>query len=1011
MHLQYLQPQHIEELVNGSGIDINLTQLNFQSLQGLNTYEYLLISDKLPRTNTGMIRNALLMRYAHIAEGGWWCAGLDPFNNWSTMEWGCFKPNQPRQNQKGKSIKYEHPPSTPTRIFCLRVPLQTWQKIAQRYHIPMPENITINDSGEAVGFWPWVIEHNLPIIICEGVKKAASLLTIGYVAIAIPGITSGYRVVKDEFGKITRRQLIPDLAAFATPKRSFYVCFDFETQSRKIAAVNNAISQLGCLFQQHNCHVKVIELPGLEKGVDEFIVAKGETAFDKIYRQSIDLEVYIAQTKPHTELTIPAALTVNRQYLGDVPFPTSGLVGVKSAKGTGKTTALQAVVNQAKTRNQSVLLITHRILLGRFLCETIGINWGIEKELTYSNPKSYGLCVDSIWKLNPEEWQGAILILDEVEQSLWHLLNSSTCKQKRVKILSIFQQLISTILTTGGLIIAQDADLSDVSLEYLQGLSRIKLTPWILVNEWKPAKGWDVSFYDCPNPTPVIHQLELDLIAGRKCYVTTDSRAGRYSCDTIDSYLKERLEKLRRQFPHTLVVSSHTTNTPGHPAVDFIADVNEKITDYDAVFVTPSLGTGISIDVQHFDRVYGIFQGVIPDSEARQALARVRDDVPRVVWCAKRGLGLIGSGNTNYRSLADWYQENQKENLALLSPLRKIDVDLPLTYDPIHLRTWAKLAARVNASIRLYRQSLEDGLITDGHQIQMRSNEVHNNIIRDLRLAFFATDKNDVETRQRLILEIVKVQKDWSQRRQKAKDIKRKIQEIKQQNQLLAAKAVADAKDIDYVEYEHLSAKHSLTNMERQQLNKYVLRERYGIEVTPWLKMQDDKGYYGQLLIHYYLTHESEYFHIRDQQEWQQQLYWGDGKVFLPDLKTYTLKVEALRTLGMLQFLESDRVLSESDADVIWSKNAVIQSSKHIKRILGVDLVKGQKIVSGIKILSRLLGLLGLKLRQVNDGYQVDLESLNDGRDQIFAVWRQRDELMLAKLKVSEGEKVEVVAV
>ncbi|MHC5831819.1 MAG: hypothetical protein ACYT04_91575, partial [Nostoc sp.] len=102
----------------------------------------------------------------------------------------------------------------------------------------------------------------------------------------------------------------------------------------------------------------------------------------------------------------------------------------------------------------------------------------------------------------------------------------------------------------------------------------------------------------------------------------------------------------------------------------------------DGVFVTPSLGTGISIDVQHFDRVYGIFQGVIPDSEARQALARVRDDVPRVVWCAKRGIGLIGSGSTNYRLLSDWYQENQKENLALLSPLHKIDVDLPLVHDP-----------------------------------------------------------------------------------------------------------------------------------------------------------------------------------------------------------------------------------------------------------------------------------------------------------------------------------------
>ncbi|OBQ13144.1 plasmid replication protein, CyRepA1 family [Anabaena sp. AL09] len=1020
MHLPSLHPQHFEELVKSSGINLDLIPLNFKSLQGINAYEYLLISDQLPRTNTGMIKNAWLQRYNHVTEGGWWCSGLDPLNNWHKMEWGCFKPNQPRQNQKGKSIKYEHPPSTPTRIFCLRISLQIWQQVGQRYNLAIPENITINHDGEAEGFWSWVIKNKIAIVICEGVKKAAALLSQGYVAIAIPGINSGYRVIKDEFGKVTRRQLIPDLAVFTNIKRNFYICFDFETQAKKIAAVNNAISQLGCLFQQQNCPVKVVELPGKEKGVDEFIIAKGATAFDKTYGQSLDLDIYIAQTKPHTELTIPAALTVNRPYLGKIAFPTSGLVGVKSAKGTGKTTALQSIVQRAKNHNQPVLLITHRIILGRFLCDKIGIKWGFEHEswrietdeVAVKCPlpitPSLGLCVDSIWKLKPEDWHGAILILDEVEQSLWHLLNSNTCKQKRVKILRIFQQLISTVLTTGGLIIAQDADLSDVSLEYLQTLAGIKLNPWVVVNEWKPEKGWDTTFYDSPNPTPLIHQLELDLIAGRKCYVTTDSRSGRYSCETIERYLKERLQKLRREFPETLVVSSHTTNTLGHAAVDLIAAINQKITDYDTVFVTPSLGTGISIDVQHFDRVYGIFQGVIPDSEARQALARVRDNVPRIVWCAKRGIGLIGSGSTNYRLLSNWYQENQKENLALLSPLHKIDVDLPLVYDPIHLRTWAKLSARVNASIRLYRQSMQDGLITDGHQIQMRSNEVQNNILRDLRLAFFATEPSDVENRKRLIVEIVKVQKDWGQSLQKAKEIKRKIKEIKQQNQSAAANSVANAKDIDYVEYEQLLTKHSLSNGERHQVDKYILRQRYGIVVTPQLKLQDEKGYYGQLLIHYYLTHESEYFHVKDQQEWSQQLLWGEGKVFLPDLRTYTLKVEAMRALGIMQFLETERVFSENDADLIWLKNVAGQSSRHIKRALGIDLVRGKESVAGIKLLSRLLGLLGLKLQQVNDGYKIDLDTLNDGRDKIFAVWQHRDDLMLTTLHNMECEIVDL---
>jgi hypothetical protein len=995
------------------------------SLQGRTTYDYLLISEHLPRTNTGMVKSGWLQRYAHITEGGWWCSGLDPLNDWKAMEWGCFKPNQPRLSENGKLVKYEHPPSTPTRVFCLRVSLHIWQQVAQSYNVPMPNSINIACNGEAEGFWQWVMERNIPIIICEGVKKAAALLTQGYAALAIPGITSGYRVIKDDFGKVISRQLIPDLVAFALTRRIFYICFDFETQPKKVAAVNNAISQLGFLFQEKNCPVQVIELPGMEKGIDDFIVAKGASAFETVYRQSIDLEVYLANIKPHTELTIPAALTLNRRYLEEIPFPSSGLVGVKSAKGTGKTTTLQAVVNQAKSRNQPVLLITHRIQLGRFLCEKIGVQWGMRRGEEWrtrevgdkvtmpiahcplpiahsitASVHSFGLCVDSIWKLNPDDWRGAIIILDEVEQSLWHLLNSNTCKDKRVKILKVFQQIISTVLITGGLVIAQDADLSDVSLEYLQGLAGMKIMPWVVVNQWKPQQGWDVTFYDSPNPTPLIHQLELDLMTGQKCYVTTDSRSGRYSCETIERYLQERLERLQKQFPKTLVVSSHTTSTPGHEAVDFVAAINQKVTEYNTVFVTPSLGTGISIDVQHFDRVYGIFQGVIPDSEARQALARVRDDVPRIVWCAKRGIGLIGSGSTNYRSLSDWYQENQKENIALLSPLHKIDVDLPLVYDPIHLRTWAKLSARVNTSITLYRQSMKDGLITDGHQIHVRSHDVQKNIIRDLRLAFLATNPSDLTTRKRLIIEIFQVQKDWSQNRKQSKEIDSKIRDIKRRNQLVSATTVTNAKDIDYVEYNQLLVKHSLTEDERDQINKYLLKQKYGIEVNPLLKLRDDKGYYCQLLTHYYLTHESEYFRLRDKQEWYQQLTWGEGKVFLPDLKTYALKIEALRALRMLQYLEPQRKFTENDADLLLLRNITFQCSKHIQRALGISLLQEKEYISPIKILKRLLNLLGLKLKRVNNAiYQIDPETLYDGRQKIFAVWHQRDKLMLANFK------------
>ncbi len=1002
MYLNKLDPKHLQELATDSGIDLALAGLNFQSLKGDISYEYLLNSARLNRTNTGKLTYGWLRRYRHLDQGGWWCSGLDPLNHWNLMDWGCFKPNYPRLNQDGKIIKYEHPPQTPTRIFCLRVNWQIWQKISGRYHVAMPDEISQKDDGETLGFWSWVVTKNLPIILCEGVKKAAALLSQGYVAIALPGINSGYRVNRNDQGQVINRKLIPDLAVFTQKNRTFYLCFDWENQPKKIKAVNQAIAQIGQLLQAQKCQVKVIRLPGLEKGVDDFIVSRCPNEFDSLYDGSLDLESDLAKNKPHSELTYPPDLILHQRYLEKIPFPTAGLVGVKSAKGTGKTTALTALIQDPNNQNRPILILTHRIQLGQFLCDRLGVDW-IHHHDRETPSQKLGLCFDSLWKIDPNDWMGGIIILDEIEQSLWHLLNSDTCKQKRIQILAIFQQLIAIVLQTEGLVIAQDADLSDLSLDYLKGLAGSQIAPWILVNEWKPLKNWDVTFYDCANPTMLIHQLELDLKAGKKCYVATDSRGGRYSCELLDRYIKQRLESLVDQYPKTLIVSAHTTTTPNHEAVNFVKNINENAKNYDAVFVTPTLSTGVSIDVEHFQRVYGIFVGVISDLDARQALARVRANVPRIIWCAKRGIGLIGSGSKNYRVISHWYQENHQENLALISLQPNIDVDLPLIYDPIHLRTWSKLAARLNASLTFYRLSMLEGLKNEGYQVNLISDAPPTERIQKLRQTFLATPTDNWSVRAKLIREIVQVQNEFTRQSKKSKSISNQIKNLRTRREIQLANAVANAVDLTESEYQQLLAKRYLTDQEREQRDKYILHQRYGVKVTAELKLRDDQGYYSQLILHYYLTHECNYFQLRDLAEWSQHLDRGKGKVFLPDLTPYTLKIEALRVLGVLKFLDLDRYFRETDSDLIALQKTAQECSKHIQRCLGINIFRDREKeqLNSVKILSLILKLLGIKLKFCQTiknerelplkVYQIDPLTFNDGRAEIFAIWQQRE--------------------
>ncbi len=1006
-----LQPAHYTELVTNSGIDRQLVALNFRSLEGNSVYDRLFISAQLPRNNSGQVIPSWMRRYTHCAKGGWWCSGLDPLNSWHSMEWGTFKPNLPTKNRDDKSIKYEHPPQVSTRLFCLRVTKEIWIQTATLFKAKLPAKIEIDECGEAIGFWQWILDRQIPVIVCEGVKKAATLLTYGYPAIALPGINSGYRVVRDLQGNTIGRNAIAELVIFANNCKEISICFDYEPVPHKAKLLDTAIVHLGEILQRSKCSIKVIRLPGLEKGVDDFIISRGIVDFKEIYHQALDLEIDLAQSKRHSELTYPANCSIDSRYLNIIGLPTTGIVGIKSAKGTGKTTALIPVVALAQAQNRPILLLTHRIQLGRFLCDRIGVNW-INQQLPKQPSDSLGLCLDSMWKLDPSDWEGGIIILDEVEQSLWHLLHSSTCKKKRLAILKTFQHLIARVIETGGLVIAQDADLSDISIDYLRKLANIEIEPWIAINQWQAERGWDVYFYDSPNPTALIHQLEVDLRAGHKCYVTTDSRSGRYGSDTIDRYIKQTLKQLEDSYTKTLVVCSHTTNTTGHPAVDFVSAINTQAPEYDAVFVTPTLGTGVSIDVKHFDRVYGIFQGVIPDAEVRQALARVRANVPRHLWCAKRGIGTIGSGSNNYRALAYWYQENYKENYALMCPLTRIDVDVLFVFDPIHLRTWARYAARINASVTLYRDAVKAGLIGEGHQIHAIDEDRDKQSLQDLRTALMHAAKTDPKESLKIMQEIAKVHKGKSQRDREYNLIGTQTKKIQQQVKIQAAQAIAAAPDLGHRDYQYLTNKRFLTDLERAQVEKYTLQQRYGVTVTPELKLKDDKGYYGQLLTHFYLLNHQQYLPQSIYLIWDRDLETRADRVFLPDANHHVLKVQGLLALGIINFLDPDRQFQLTDPDLVSLKRISYLCSQHIKRAIGIDMpYNPNKDASPILILNRFLHLLGLKVQPIPTSskkkrskdetiYQLDLNLLNDGRTEIFNVW-QRQQNPAIPVKVS----------
>ncbi len=963
-----------------SCVDEQLIHLNVTALTGDAPSEHLLYSDALPRRNDGRVSNALLMRYDHVAAGGWWCSGIDLLSGEGDL-WGCFKPTVPRIHpERGKLIKYEHPPQTPTGLFALRVPLHLWQRIAERSGL----NILAEDqdlSQEDRGFWQWLSRHpEIPLFITEGAKKAGALLTAGFAAIALPGVHNGYRTPRDEQGRrIGKSHLIPALQKLAVPGRSIYIAFDQDQKPATIKTVNLAIKRLGYLFQQYQCPVKVITWDaGLGKGIDDLIANHGSPAVERVYGQAVTLDVWQAQS--FNRLTYTPSLSLNHRYLPSLEVPDSAkLVAIKSAKGTGKSQALSSLVAQAIAENRPVLLIGHRIRLVQELCQRFNLDYiGDSKEAKTSH--GYGLCIDSLHPQSQahfcaEDWADSLIIIDEVEQVLWHGLNADTCRSHRVAILKSLKTLLQTALSSTGQVVVADADLSDVCLDYLGALAGIPLEPYIICNDWMPgtAEAWPVYHYGENDPRRLVKHLVRHIREGGKPFVCLSAQKLTSSWGTrnLEAYLL-------KQFPSAKILrlDAESLADPSHPAYHAMGNLNQILAQFDIVLASPAIETGVSINLKgHFTSVWGIAQGVQTVTSVCQSLGRIRDNIPRYLWVAGYGFNQVGNGATSIPALLSSGKRLTDLNIRLLqqSDMANID-DLDTGFQAESLLCWARMAVRVNAAMLHYRESVLALLQQEGHHLlgYPRSGSKPSNPEAD------TTPTPESVQGNQLLGEAVKA--------------------VREQNYQAECQAIAVARLLSESQFEALKKRLIKNSADRRAIRKYELQQRYGIAITPEIVQHDDQGWYQKLRLHYYLTLGRSYLADRDTKIARQLITQGHGSLFLPDFNHSQLgaKVGTLDVLGIpILLADPKRELSSQDPDLQAIAELALANRRDIKTVMGIGIAKN---ASPITILRRFLdgigyGLTLLKTKRI-DKKSVRIYQIappQDGRDRVFTQWLERD--------------------
>lgn len=962
-----VQPHHWQEWL-ASGVAPDLIAANVLSLSDQQAYDYLCYSNQLDRRNDGRLTDRWLKRYTHTEQGGWWCAGVDPLQPEETMLWGCFKPDCPRIDAEGKVIKYEHPPKTPTRAFFLKLPDRLWQQIADRWRIPLPCSLSTAPSELGLNFWQWVFAHpELPIVITEGAKKAGALLTAGYVAIALPGIFNGRRVSRNEQGRIWQEQLIPELSTIIQSNRPVYFCFDFEVKPKTLKQINLAIHKTGHLLEKQGCWVQVISLPGPEKGVDDFIMAQGLAAFDQSFDRAKPLSQWQWRVHKQSELTYPTWIHLDTPELLEarllpnpalqihstepVPLlkllPDGDLVAIASGKGTGKTKFITAAI----TNTTKVLLLTHRRCLGRSLAERMGLDWKADADRangqwisTSGERATYrlGLCVDSLLSIDPNQFIGCDLVIDEVVQVLHHLLTSNTCRKegKRPALLARLHWLVQVAHR----VIIADADLNNWVLDYLRELRGNG--PVYLIRNQHQRQGYPVEFIQCANDAALTDRLLQAIRSGQRLLVQTDS--------------KDYADAIAALVPNDRKFITITSDTSGNrDEIDFVRNINQQVSQYDLVIATPSMATGVSIEVEHFQAVYGAFFGTVTDADAAQALGRVRSPIPRIVWCAQRGRNFSSIDPSEYpwriqRALKTrWDQETCLIRASLqpdLIPVMAQQNSVLFWGKNPHLNLWAALTGEGNRAMWNLRDSLLARLDYEGNPIT---------------LATLDPDKT----------------------------VRTLVTEARKQNRELEYRGIANARLLMPKERADLEGRESLGRADKQALERARLADFYALSpeaVTPELVAFDDRGRKRaqlsrlEMLLNPHLAPQKTVDEIAKQARWKQGLW-------IPDLPTTTSEQTARLLLGLEKFLVPGQEFSNEDLAVVG--DLARRYSQDIKRWLGFSIPDDPNQANNIWIFRRMLQQLGISTQARRQGRQqtrfVSIDLLHWQEIQIILARRQ----------------------
>jgi len=348
---------------------------------------------------------------------------------------------------------------------------------------------------------------------------------------------------------------------------------------------------------------------------------------------------------------------VDGKYLPTLDLPLNGrcLIAIRSPKGTGKTFGVAEAIEDLNERfhdefmfgSETVVGIAHTQTLTQQMAKTLGVDCYLDKKQGRRLLMIDGSCTitpNSLYRyIGPDP---GVLVLDEITS----ILQSITHKGTHGKAAPENLHKLKRIVKRSRIVILLDADMTSRAIEQIQNWREGLPDATLIIHAKKQDQYTRVVTEPAHVTMELIHRIKEENEAKNKRkthYIFSDSKS------ELNAIEKQLIKRGLLKKGEICLITSDTISK-----LD-VANINDWIGKYRVVLASPTIVTGVSINIP-FDYAYGVSKGgSISMAQFDQGVRRVRTvKNPRILVGLEKHRGSL-----DFRSEVEIYNSYVRRDL------------------------------------------------------------------------------------------------------------------------------------------------------------------------------------------------------------------------------------------------------------------------------------------------------------------------------------------------------------